>query len=441
MKLDRRLFLKSASLAAVSLSHPSLAASLNPISKPQQFDPSVIGLTVPEINIVRVAVIGVGDRGTHYINQLLNIDGVSITAICDTDSTALDKVMEQFSQRDLKAPDRFTGNEQTYLDLLTKNDIDIVIICTPWEWHAPMAIDAMESGKHVLVEAPMALSVEECWQIVNTSEKTQKNCMMMESINYGRDALMVLNMVRKGVLGELLHAEASYNLKLHKHMQQLTPKMGNLDRYKNVKLNGSYYPTHGLGPVSLYMDIHRGDRFDYITAMTSPSSPSSNQDNREQQHPLKGLDVNINTSLIKTVKGRTIIINNTVNHGSASSVQTAPHSRIQGTKGSYISSPNRIVLSSNTNEQYLNTFNWEQKYQHPLWQQLDRQTKHHCLSHNMDFLMLWRVVYCLRNGEPLDQNVYDGAALSVVSILSEISISNRSHSVNFPDFTRGQWQT
>ena len=169
-----------------------------------------MGLIAPKMATVRVGFIGFGQRGSGHVKHFCHLEGVEIKAICDTDESVLDKSIEFVQAQGLPRPGRYTDNEHAYKKLLSRDDIDIVIISTPWEWHAPMAIDTMESGKHAFVEVPLALTVEECWQIIDTAERTRKNCMMMENVNYGRDELMVLNMVRQGVFGELLHGEAAY---------------------------------------------------------------------------------------------------------------------------------------------------------------------------------------------------------------------------------------
>ncbi|WP_283102692.1 Gfo/Idh/MocA family protein [Shewanella abyssi] len=446
MKLNRRHFLKTASLAAASLATSSFPATASTVPRPPALGRSVMGLVVPKMETVRVGFIGVGQRGSGHVKHFCHLEGVEIIAICDTDLEVLDKSIEFVKRQGLKVPARYTGSERAYLDLLSRKDIDIVIISTPWEWHAPMAINTMESGKHAFVEVPLALTVEECWQIVNTAEKTQKNCMMMENVNYGRDELMVLNMVRQGVFGELLHGEAAYIHELRWQMKQINHKTGSWRTYWHTKRNGNLYPTHGLGPVSQYMNINRGDRFDYLTSMSSPALGRALYAQREfpedhERNKLNFINGDINTSLIKTAKGRTIM----VQHDTTTPRPYSRHNLIQGTNGVFAGFPNRIAIEQGGNGNFhqwdMDMTKWYAKYDHPLWQRMGQEAEKNGGHGGMDFLMLWRMVYCLRNGEALDQDVYDGAAWSVVSILSEESVNNRSNSVNFPDFTRGAWKT
>ncbi|WP_371995176.1 Gfo/Idh/MocA family oxidoreductase [Shewanella sp. 10N.286.54.B9] len=446
MKFNRRHFLKTAGIAAASLATPSFAASSNTVPPPPTQGKSVMGLIAPKMETVRVGFIGVGQRGSGHVKHFCHLEGVEIVAICDTDTAVLDRSIAFVAEQGLKTPARYSGSEKAYLELLSRKDIDIVIISTPWEWHAPMAIDTMESGKHAFVEVPLALSVEECWQIVNTAEKTQKNCMMMENVNYGRDELMVLNMVRQGVFGELLHGEAAYIHELRWQMKELNQKTGSWRTYWHTKRNGNLYPTHGLGPVSQYMNINRGDRFDYLTSMSSPALGRALYAQREfpedhERNQLNYINGDINTSLIKTVNGRTIM----VQHDTTTPRPYSRHNLIQGTNGVFAGFPNRIAIEKGGNGNFhkwdMDMSKWYDKYDHPLWQRMGQEAEKNGGHGGMDFLMLWRMVYCLRNGEALDQDVYDGAAWSVVNILSEVSVNNRSNSVNFPDFTRGAWKT
>ncbi|WP_394229021.1 Gfo/Idh/MocA family protein [Shewanella colwelliana] len=451
--LNRRNFLKVAGLTAAGLVTTKMSYAAQSQQAAPPLGKSVMGLVAPKLDTVRVGFIGVGERGYGHVQHFCHLEGVEIKAICDTHQEVLERAVEFVSKQGLNKPTSYTGSEHAYRDLLSRNDIDIVIIATPWEWHAPMAIDTMESGKHAFVEVPLALTIEECWQLVDTAERTQKNCMMMENVNYGRDELMVLNMVRQGLFGELLHGEAAYIHELRWQMKEIEHKTGSWRTYWHTKRNGNLYPTHGLGPVSQYMNINRGDRFDYLTSMSSPALGRQRYAQREfpsdhERNQLHYINGDINTTLIKTIKGRTIM----VQHDTTTPRPYSRHNLIQGTNGVFAGFPNRIALetaslsknsdgSPQSYHQWDTDMNkWYAKYDHPLWQQMGVEAQRNGGHGGMDFLMLWRMVYCLRNGEALDQDVYDGAAWSVVSILSEQSLKNRSQSVTFPDFTRGMWQ-
>ncbi|MCZ4336654.1 Gfo/Idh/MocA family protein [Shewanella colwelliana] len=451
--LNRRDFLKVAGFTAAGLVTTRMSYAADPQQAAPPLGKSVMGLVAPKLDTVRVGFIGVGERGYGHVQHFCHLEGVEIKAICDTHQEVLDRAVEFVSKQGLNRPTPYTGSEHAYRDLLSRDDIDIVIIATPWEWHAPMAIDTMESGKHAFVEVPLALTVEECWQLVDTAERTQKNCMMMENVNYGRDELMVLNMVRQGLFGELLHGEAAYIHELRWQMKEIEHKTGSWRTYWHTKRNGNLYPTHGLGPVSQYMNINRGDRFDYLTSMSSPALGRQHYAQREfpsdhERNQLNYINGDINTTLIKTIKGRTIM----VQHDTTTPRPYSRHNLIQGTNGVFAGFPNRIALetgglSKKSDGRPLSYHHWDTemdkwyaKYDHPLWQQMGVEAQRNGGHGGMDFLMLWRMVYCLRNGEALDQDVYDGAAWSVVSMLSEQSLNNRSQSVTFPDFTRGMWQ-
>ncbi|MDK2598683.1 Gfo/Idh/MocA family protein [Pseudoalteromonas obscura] len=446
-QINRRHFLKAAGVAAAAgvvagCAQPNSTSALssNPKGK------SVIGLVVPKMDVVRVAFIGVGQRGYGHVKRMSHIEGAEIVAICDTHNEVLERSAKYLTDKGLKKPALYGTGELAYKEMLEREDIDIVIISTPWKWHAPMAIDTMESGKHAFVEVPLALTVEEMWQIVDTAERTQKNCMMMENVNYGRDELMVLNMVRQGLFGELLHGEAAYIHELRWQMKELEHKTGSWRTEWHTRRDGNLYPTHGLGPVSQYMNINRGDRFDYLTSMSSPALGRAAYAQREfpkahQRNQWNYICGDMNTTMIKTVNGRSIV----VQHDTTTPRPYSRHNLIQGTNGVFAGFPNRIALEQGGRGSFHDWDEdmayWYGKYDHPLWVKMGEEAERNGGHGGMDFLMFWRMIYCLRNGEPLDQDVYDGAAWSVISPLSAQSVANRSESVSIPDFTRGHWQT
>ena len=446
-QFNRRDFLKAASVAAAAgvVSGCASSGSVH-TSAPMQQGRSVIGLVAPKMDVVRVGFIGVGQRGYGHVKRMSHIEGTQIVAICDTHTEVLERAANYLVDKGVAKPALYSGSERAYQQMLERQDIDIVIISTPWAWHAPMAIDTMNSAKHAFVEVPLALTTDEMWQIVDTAERTQKNCMMMENVNYGRDELMVLNMVRQGVFGELLHGEAAYIHELRWQMKELEHKTGSWRTQWHAKRDGNLYPTHGLGPVSQYMNINRGDRFDFLTSMSSPSLGRSAYAQREfaADHPRNQLNYiagDMNTTLIKTLKGRSIM----VQHDTTTPRPYSRHNLIQGTNGVFAGFPNRIALekggSKSFHEWDYDMSAWYEQYDHPLWTKMGEEAQRNGGHGGMDFLMFWRMIYCLRNGEPLDQDVYDGAAWSVISPLSAKSVSERSRSIDIPDFTRGAWQT
>lgn len=413
---------------------------------PKALGKSVMGLVVPQMNEVRVGIIGVGERGVGFIRHFNNIAGSRVTAICDTDPLVIaraQKIMADYGQQNVAY---YSKGEHAYRELLARQDVDIVIIATPWDWHHPMAKDAMLAGKHAFVEVPLALTIEQMWDLVDTAEATQRNCMMLENVNYGREELMVLNMVRQGVFGELLHGEAAYIHELRWQMKEMERKTGSWRTHMHTRYNGNIYPTHGLGPVAQYMNINRGDRFDYMNSMSSPALGRAAYAKREfpADHPrnqLKYVHGDINTSLIKTVQGRTIM----VQHDTTTPRPYSRHNLIQGTNGAFAGFPNRIALEHGGSGDFhswdYDMEKWFKQYDHPLWLRMGAEAEKNGGHGGMDFLMCWRIIYCLRNAEPLDQDVYDAAAWSAVLPLSVDSVADRGNSKDFPDFTRGVWQT
>jgi|TARA_B100002003_G_scaffold1895_1_gene1788 hypothetical protein len=321
-----------------------------------------------------------------------------------------------------------------------EEELDLVFTATPWRWHVPVCVAAMTNGKHAATEVPAAVTLDECWQLVETAERTKKHCVMMENVNYGRAEMMVFNMVRQGVFGEIMHGECGY---LHdlREVKFENAHEGLWRRAHSVSRNGNLYPTHGLGPVANCMDINRGDQFDYLVSMSSNSRGL--QQYAEAHFPPDALERrerytlgDVNVSLIHTVNGRTIFLSHDTN-------LPRPYSRInlvQGTKGLFQGYPDRVYIEGrNAQHQWEAADAYYADYEHPLWQDIGGRSRG--AGHGgMDFLEDYRLIKCLREGLPTDMNVYDAAALSAVSELSELSVADGSRPKTFPDFTRGQWQ-
>ena len=446
--IGRRGFLKSTLAVGAAAGLSSGAAQ--PAAKTTQPSRahgarSVMNLVVPPMETVRVGLIGVGERGTGFVGHFANIDGARVTAICDTQERVLDRAARIMEELGEPAPALYTGDDYAYRKLLDRADVDIVVIATPWRWHAIMAAEAMESGKHAFVEVPAVTTVEEAWRLVDTSERTQMNCMMLENVCYGRDELMVLNMVRQGIFGELLHGEAAYIHELRWQMKEIDYKTGSWRTLWHAKRNGNLYPTHGLGPVAQYMGINRGDLLDYMNSMSSPAAGRAAYARREfppehGRNQLKYITGDMSTSLIKTRRGRTIL----VQHDTTTPRPYSRHNLIQGTNGIFAGFPNRIALEEGGGDSYhewdYDMSAWRARYDHPLWVRMGRRAEEQGGHGGMDHLMCWRLVYCLRNGEALDQNVYDAAAWSVIGPISADSVADRGNSKPIPDFTRGGWR-
>jgi len=409
----------------------------------------------PKLETVRIALIGVGARGSGHASQFAFLEGTEIVAISDLYEDLAVKSKEVCTEigngsrhQNIKL---FHENEHSWMTMLDEVKPDAVIISTPWELHAPMAIKAMQSGAHAFLEVPMAVTLEEHWELVNVSERTQKHCMMMENVNYGREELMYLNMCRQGVIGELLHAEASYIHELRFQMKEEERGTGSWRTHHYAKRNGNLYPTHGLGPVAQYMNLGRGeDNFDRIVSFSSPGLGRNDysKKNYAPDHKWNALDYSggdMNTSIIKTSLGRTVMVQ-------WDETSPRPYSRlnlIQGTKGTLAGYPTRVALEGGVEGGPDSHHQWAQgeqlaaiweKYDHPLYKRVGALAEKMGGHGGMDFIMRFRIVECLRNGEPLDQNLYEGAFWSAVAPLSEVSVKMGGTPQLFPDFTRGSWK-
>jgi predicted dehydrogenase len=401
----------------------------------------------PKLEKVKCAFIGVGARGSGHASQIAAIEGTEIVGICD-----LDAGRAQGSGDSTKgqghSPKLYTGDDNAWRKMLEETKPDAVFIATPWELHAEQAIGAMKTGSHAFVEIPIALTLQEMWEIVKTSETTGRHCMLMENVNYGREELLYLNMVRQGVIGELLHAEAAYIHELRGQMEG-GDSTGSWRTHHYAKRNGNLYPCHGLGPVAQYMNLARGeDNFRRLVSFSSPAKGRAlyaGKSDKLTMPEFKSLEFqcgDINTSIIKTQLGRTIL----VQWDETSPRPYSRHNLIQGTLGTLKGFPNGMAIEGATQSFHEWTSTEEfnalaEKYEHPLFKRMGELAQKMGGHGGMDFLMLYRIIECLRNGEPLDQNVYEGCFWSAVSPLSEKSVAEDGMPQDFPDFTRGNWKT
>lgn len=342
-------------------------------------------------------------------------------------------------------PTLYAGGENEWKRLCERPDIDLVYIATPWHLHVPMAVYAMKQGKHVCVEVPAAKTMEECWQLVETSEATRKHCVILENCCYDFFELLTLNMARQGFFGEIVHAEGAYIHDLLEGNFSKT-KYHNMWRLKENLRNGNLYPTHGLGPVAQVLNINRGDKMDFLVSvatndfmMGAMAKSLAAKDDFYKPYVNKTFRGNMNTTTIRTAKGKTIMLQHDV-------TSPRPYSRIHlvsGTKGAALKYPlpGRIATG---HEDWLteNDFKTlEEKYQPVIVRKVGEMAKQVGGHGGMDFLMDWRIIDCLRNGLPMDMDVYDAALWSAIAPLSEKSLANRSNSVTIPDFTAGAWKT
>ena len=406
------------------------------------------------MEVVRIGYVGVGGMGSAHCRNLLRIKGAQLIAICDIVPEHAERIRDRVVDAGFAAPTLYTRGDYDFVRMCEEEDLDLVYTATPWRWHVPVCVAAMENGKHAATEVPAAYTIEDCWKLVENAEKHDKHCIMMENCNYDRPEMMVFNMVRQGVFGEILHAECGYlhdlrDIKFSEEGEGLWRREHAKDR------NGNLYPTHGLGPIANCMDINRGDRFEYLVSMSSPSRGLQlyAEETYPEGHPKRQEDYvlgDVNTALIKTALGRTIYLNHDTN-------LPRPYSRIhkvQGTKGLFHGYPNRVYIEgygrphrwiddegyeTRDGEHFDLEQIWEM-YEHPIWKEL-REMSEGAGHGGMDFIEDYRLIKCLREGTPTDMNVYDAAAISAVCGLTEISVANGSTPVEFPDFTRGRWQT
>ncbi|MDP3850410.1 MAG: Gfo/Idh/MocA family oxidoreductase [Luteolibacter sp.] len=405
------------------------------------------GFAAPKLDKVKVAIIGVGSRGSGHAGQLAGLEGVEFVAVSDLHEDRAKRAADAVTAKGHQ-PKVYSGDENSWQKMLEETKPDAVFIATPWELHAPMCIAAMKAGAHAFSEVPIAYTIQDLWDLVDTSEATGRHCMMLENVNYGREELLYLNMVRQGVIGELLHGEAAYIHDLRGQMDnQSTTGSWRTLHYANR--NGNLYPTHGLGPVAQYMNLGRGeDNFGRLVSFSSPAkgrAQHAQKSDKLTDPAWKNLEFkggDMSTSIIKSTLGRTILVQ-------WDETSPRPYSRlnlIQGTKGTLAGFPNRIAIEGVTksSHEWAEGAAWEEiaaKYEHPLIKRLGALAKEEGGHGGMDYLMLFRVIECLRNGEPLDQNVYEGCFWSAVGPLSEKSVAEDGAPQPFPDFTRGNWKS
>ncbi len=453
--LNRRKFLRNTAYSGAGLAVGStLTNCATTQAVPASGGQYMGGFAAPKLATVRAAFIGVGYRGPNHLRFLAKLDGFEVVGISDLYEDNVKKEVKfcqevGAGQRHQEIGEYF-GSEDKWRLMLDEVKPDVVFVCTNWKNHAPMVIEAMKKGAHAFVEVPMALTIEEMWEIVNTSEQTQKHCMMMENVNYGRDELMYLNMCQKGVIGELLHAEAAYIHELRGQMEHVERGTGFWRTPHYANRNGNLYPTHGLGPVAQYMNLARqDDNFGSIVSFSTPARGRKlyAEKNYPADHKWNKLDFkggDLNTSIIKTTMGRTIMIQ----WDETSPRPYSRHNLVQGTKGALAGFPTRVAIEGGVEGISESHHSWIQgedlaalyeKYDHPLYKRVVETSKGS--GHGgMDGIMAYRILECLQQGLPLDQNVYEGCFWSAVSPLSETSVAQGGMPQNFPDFTRGQWK-
>tara|TARA_X000000368_G_scaffold127693_1_gene100348 strand:- start:1614 stop:2969 length:1356 start_codon:yes stop_codon:yes gene_type:complete len=435
--MNRRKFIKTTALATTASFLPS---SLFAISS----------------NKLQVGIIGTGLRGQWMTKLLLDRSDVDIPVICDIDEKMIDMVLNVFEKQGRPKPKIYRDGPEDFRNMVSNEDLDGVYIATPWKWHHPMAIAAMENGCNVGTEVPAALTINECWDLVNTSEKSGKLCMIMENVNYRRDIMAVLNMVRKDLFGELLHCQGGYQHDL-RHVKfndgkgaygggvEFGEKGFSEARWRtqhSVDKNADLYPTHGLGPISPMLKINRGNRMLHLTSTATQSRGLHEYivKNGGEDHPNAKINFKLGdvvTTVIKCANGQTIMLSHDTNSPRPYSLNF----RVQGTKGIWMKDNKSIYIEGRSPESH----RWEKdepylkEYDHPLWKRFEQQAAGS--GHGgMDFFIVRAFVEALKDDQSPVIDVYDAVSMSVIVPLSEKSIKSNSASIQIPDFTRGKWK-
>ena len=458
--MKRSLILTAAIVAATVLSCKSKSADeygytikdnqivYNTPARPAD-QQSMLGFAAEPIEHVRVGLVGLGDRGTGAVYRFPYIEDATIVALCDLMPERVERA--QGILEELGAPRalyEFSG-EEGYKQLCERDDIDLVYLAVPWQLHTPIAVYAMEHGKHVAIEVPAATSIKECWDLVNTSERTRRHCMMLENCCYDFFELTCLNMIQQGVFGEVVHVEGSYCHNLDPYWDQY---QGDWRMTYNKDHHGDVYPTHGIGPVCQDINIHRGDKMNVLVSMdTDAFNGQEIADKRYGKGVVEKYANGDNTmTFIRTEKGKTILVEHNV-------VTPRPYNRmyqVTGTKGFANKYPNEglalgadmvkapVAYDDLDAEEYMSDAERDALmalYEHPIAKGIAEKAKQVGGHGGMDFIMDYRLIYCLHHGLPLDQDVYDAAEWSSLVELTEVSINHGSMPIVMPDFTRGEW--
>ena len=437
---NRRQFIRnvSAASAAVAISNSSFARNLRRADEK-----------------IRIGVIGTGLRGQSHLDLLLRRKDTEVTAICDISDRMLTSAKQQFTKAGRALPKIYTGANTAYKSLLSDKNIDAVIIATPWEWHAPMILDAVKAGiKYIGTEVILGITLEDHWDVVKAADNAGAHVMMLENVCYRRDVMAVLNMVRQGIFGEIMHLQGGYQHDLR------GVKFNDGDKPYNsgaefgekgfseaawrtnhsVHRNGDLYPTHGIGPIAMMADINRGNRFISLSSFDTKARGLHNYVVKKGGENHSNAKVNfklgdIITTHIKCANGETVLLQHDTN-------LPRPYSlgfRVQGTSGLWMDVNNSVYVEGVSKEhQWDNAASWLEKYDHPLWKRwtADAEGAGHG---GMDFFVIHAFVESIKRNVPTPMDVYDAAAWSAITPLSEKSIELGNATVDFPDFTSGKW--
>ncbi|MEX1137086.1 MAG: Gfo/Idh/MocA family oxidoreductase [Balneolales bacterium] len=463
MKNNRRKFLKQFGFAGLSLTGATKLISDNkePFQQTHRQRFNMHGYAAPALDTVRIGLIGIGARGSGTVRRLAGIEGVEIKALCDIVPARVSEAIESIQQFPQHNPDSYTHGQDAWKKLCERDDIDMIYIATPWRLHAPQAVFAMEHDKHVYMEIPAGCTIEENWQLVETSERTRKHCALMSGNCHSGLSAITLNMVRQGFFGDLIHGEGNYvHDRVSDRSRWVRDKSNNnwfgyrpwrVD--ENVGRHGNLYPQHGLGPLAQMMDLNYGDQMDYLVSVSSDDFTMGGLMEElaaedDYYKPYVGQDFrgNMNVTVIRTKKGRTLMLQHDIS-------SPRPGSRFQlisGTQGIFrhYPTPARMATSHDgwvSGEEYNALLEKYTPTMTKSFNELVRQAADEERDQLRSYARVnetdWRLIDCLRNGLPLEMDVYDAALWSSVTPLTEWSVANRSNSVSVPDFTSGAWET
>lgn len=456
MSHNRREFLKNTLFAGLGVFGGRFASSKGIadnapflLKKKQKFN--MHGYAAPALEKVRVGVTGLGNRGSGTVQRLASLEGVEIRGLNDVEPDRVDKALQSLDSN-IHNPETFSDGEDDWKKMCEREDIDLIAIVTPWDLHTDQAVYAMEHGKHVYTELPAAMTIDDCWRLVEVSERTRKHCVQMSDSCHNGTKATVLNMVRNGVFGELIHGEGAY---IHDLMNQynftkdMYHDMWRLE--ENIGRDGSLYPQHGLVPVQQMMDLNYGDQMDYLVSVSSNdfmmakrAKELAAEDDFWEPYVGKDYRGNINTTVIRTQKGRTIVVQHDV---------TSPRPRVRfhnisGTEGIFQAGPGKIGFSYEEgwipDEEYNELI---EKYTPEINKRFDEMvanaSKEEREKHPYERVNAtdWRLIDSIRNGIPVEMDVYDAALSSAVIPLSEWSVASGSAPIKVPDFTAGAWKT
>ena len=409
---------------------------------------AMCNFAAPPMERIRVGFVGIGERGTTAVFRVSGIPGTETAALADLRRDQCERAKAWLEERGRPGAKRIHGgSEESWKAVCDDPDVDVVYVTAPAPLHPRIVLYALRAGKHVLTEVPGAQTLEEAWEIVETAEKARRHCMMLENCCYGEMEMLAWNLAHKGLLGTLVHAEGGY---IHNLVwRQLEDDFRNRANFGGgtVHAYGNTYPTHALGPICLYLDVNRGDRLQSVVSVSSLAA--ANREFAAAKYPpdawqnrTRWLTGDMNTSILRTARGRTIMMQ-------YSTASPRPYSRInlvQGTKGCFVDYPPRLALADvpGGEAEWMDAASFEKarkEHMHPLWRTTGALAAKDGGHGGMDFIMDLRWVWCLRNGLPLDMDVYDLASWSAIVPCTGESDRRGGEPVEIPDFTRGGWKT